>query len=77
MPDDWTKEVIVPLYEGKGRRNDFKNWRRICLMSIVTKVFGRTVTGRVRRMMNPLYVKNREGLGRQEGVWTRFSLSDR
>lgn len=38
VPDDWMKEVIVLLYKGKGKRNNCKNYRRISLLSIVSKV---------------------------------------
>ena len=25
VPEDWRSAVIVPLYKGKGNRNEFKN----------------------------------------------------
>ncbi len=27
VPDDWKKAIIVPLYKGKGSRNDCGNYR--------------------------------------------------
>ena len=42
--------VIVPLYKGKGERNECKNYRGISLLSGVGKIFA----GRVRRVTGGL-----------------------
>ena len=31
VPEDWRSAVIVPLYKGKGERNECKNYRGISL----------------------------------------------
>ena len=50
VPVDWVCAVIVPLYKGKGSVNDCKNHRGISLLSIVGKLFGRLVIGRVQQV---------------------------
>lgn len=69
-PEDWTKAVIVPMYRGKGR----KTYRGISILITVGKEYGRLVTDLVKRTSEPhiQYVKNEVGLGREEGVLTRF-----
>ena len=36
--EDWRSTLIVPLYKGKGERNECKNYRYISLLSIVGKI---------------------------------------
>ncbi len=47
MPDDWKKAIIVPLYKGKGSRNECGSYRGISLLSVPGKVYGRIVTKRL------------------------------
>ena len=39
--EDWGSAVIVPLYKGKGERNECKNYRGINLLSVVGKIYSR------------------------------------
>ena len=48
VPNDWVRAIIVPLYKGKGDRNECKNYRGISLLSIPGKVYGRILIERVR-----------------------------
>ncbi|MCP4337615.1 MAG: reverse transcriptase family protein, partial [Desulfobulbaceae bacterium] len=48
VPEDWKSGVIVPLYKGKGERGVCGNYRGICLLSVVGKVYCRVVIERVR-----------------------------
>ena len=48
VPNDWVRAIVVPLYKGKGDRNDCKNYRGISLLSIPGKVYGRILIERVR-----------------------------
>ena len=36
--EDWRSAVIVPLYKGKGERNEYKSYRAISLLSVVRKI---------------------------------------
>ena len=48
VPKDWVRAIVVPLYKGKGDRNDCKNYRGLSLLSIPGKVYGRILIERVR-----------------------------
>ena len=50
VPDDWTKAVIIPVYKGKGERNECGSHRGISLMSIAGKVYGKIVIERVQKI---------------------------
>jgi len=50
VPSDWTKAIIVPVYKGKGSRNECGNYRGISLLSIAGKVYGKIVTKRVQQI---------------------------
>ena len=45
VQNDWVRAILVPLYKGKGDRNDCKNYRGISLLSIPGKVYGRILIG--------------------------------
>ena len=44
------RAIVVLLYKWKGDRNDCKNYRRINLLSIPGKVYGRILIERVRAL---------------------------
>ncbi len=50
VPDDWRKAMIVPIYKGKGSKEECKNYRGISLLSIPGKVYGRVLIERVRKI---------------------------
>ena len=39
VPEGWRTFVIVPLYKGKGERNECKNYGGISLLSAVGKIY--------------------------------------
>ena len=39
VPEDWRSAVIVPLYKGKGEKNECKNYRGISLLSAVGEIY--------------------------------------
>ncbi len=47
VPDDWKKAIIVPLYKGKGSRNECGSYRGISLLCVPGKVYGRILTERL------------------------------
>ena len=49
VPEDWMSACIVPLYKGKGDKLCCGSYRGISLLSVVGKVYGRVLDGRVRR----------------------------
>ena len=46
--------MIVPLYRGKGERNEFKNYRGISLLSVDGKIYTGILVDRVRRVTGGL-----------------------
>ena len=49
LPEDWRSAIIVPLYKGKGDRNECKNYRGISLLRVVGKVYAGIFVNRVRK----------------------------
>ena len=47
IPTDWTRGLVVPLWKGKGDRQDC-NYRGVTLLSVPGKVFDRIIFDRVR-----------------------------
>ena len=47
VPGDWCRACIVPLYKGKGDRCECSNSRGISLLSVVRKLFGIVLNGRI------------------------------
>ena len=43
VPGDWTEAVIIPIYKGKGDKNECGSYRGISLLSIPGKVYGKVV----------------------------------
>ena len=39
VPENWRYVVIVPLYKGKGEKNECENYRGISLLSVVGKIY--------------------------------------
>ena len=47
MPIEWSSACIVPLYKGKGARNECSNSRGISLLCVVSKLYGRVLIKRI------------------------------
>ncbi len=48
MPEAWSKAIIVPLYKGKGKREECNNYRGISLLSVPGKIYGRILNERMK-----------------------------
>ncbi len=48
IPSDWKKGIVVPLWKGKGDRQDCNNYRGVTLLSVPGKVFARVILERIR-----------------------------
>ena len=51
IPTDWKRGLVVPLWKGKGDRQDCNNYRGVTLLSVPGKVFARIILNRVRHDM--------------------------
>ena len=47
-PTDWNRCLVVPLWKGKGDRQDCNNYRGLTLLSVPGKIFARRIIDRVR-----------------------------
>ncbi len=48
IPTDWKRGLVVPLWKGKGDRQDCNNYRGVTLLSVLGKVFARITIDGVR-----------------------------
>ena len=48
IPIDWKRGLVVPIWKGKGDRQDGNNYRGVMLLSMPGKVFARIILDRVR-----------------------------
>lgn len=51
IPTDWKKGIIVPIWKGKGDRQDCNNYRGVTLLSVPGKVLARVILGRIRQQL--------------------------
>ena len=47
IPTDWKWDVIVPLWKGKGDRQNCNNYQGVMLLSVPGKVFAPIILDRV------------------------------
>ncbi|KAK3893161.1 hypothetical protein Pcinc_003002 [Petrolisthes cinctipes] len=47
VPEDWRRAIIVPLYKGKGSKDECGSYRGISLLSVPGKVYGKVLTERL------------------------------
>jgi len=57
VPQEWRNGVVVPLFKGKGARNERSNYRPIWLLSVPGKVFANILLAR----LQPLLIGSRRG----------------
>ncbi len=50
VPEDWRKAIIVPLYKGKGNREECNNYRGISLLRVPDKIYGRILNERLMKI---------------------------
>ena len=67
VPEDWRSTVIVPLYKGKGERNECKNYRGISLLSMVRKIYAGILVNRVCRVTWGLIDDEQRGFRKGRG----------
>ena len=81
MPRDWQRAVIIPMYKGKGVKEECKNYRGISLLSIPGKLYGRVVINRKRELTNSAMEEEqsgfREGRGCADQIFTVRCLSEK
>jgi hypothetical protein len=48
FPYDWKIAVICPIYKGRGKRGEPRNYRGIALLSVLCKIYYGILAGRLR-----------------------------
>ena len=51
IPSDWKKGLVVPIWKGKGDRQDCNNYRGITLLSVPGKVLAHVLLTRIRSQL--------------------------
>ncbi len=64
VPEAWRKAIIVPLYKGKGKREECNNYRGISLLSVPGKIYGKILN---EKMMK---ITDKNVSDEQGGFWT-------
>ncbi len=50
VPEDWRKAIVVPLYKGKGNREECNNYKDTNLLSVPGKIYGRVLNERMMKI---------------------------
>ena len=67
VPDDWVKAIMVPVYKGKGSKEECCNYRGISLVSIAGKVYGKIIIERVMEITESRISEEQGGFRRGRG----------
>ncbi len=68
VPEDWRKAIIVPLYQGKGNREECNNYRGISLLSVPGKIYGRILNERMMKTTDKSVGGEEGGFGKVGNV---------
>ena len=71
VPQDWQDGSLVPIYKGKGDKMECSNYRGISLLSVVGKLYGRVLIGRVKMITERSIGEEQGGFREGEGVWIK------
>ena len=66
IPTDWKRGLVVPLWEGKGDRQDCNNYQGVTLLSVPGKVFVRIILDRVRHHLLENQCPEQSGFTREK-----------
>ena len=81
VPQDWQDACLVPIYKGKGDKRECTNYRGISLLSVVGKLYGRVLIGRVKRVTEKNIGEEqggfREGRGCVDQVFTLRMVAEK
>ncbi|MEL6802745.1 MAG: reverse transcriptase domain-containing protein, partial [Bacteroidota bacterium] len=61
IPPDWKRGLVVPIWKGKGDRQDCNNYRGITLLSVPGKVFAHLLLMRIRSQLLKLQRPEQSG----------------
>ncbi len=67
VPEAWSKAIIVPLYKGKGKREECNNYRGISLLSVPRKIYGGILNERVMKITDKSVGAEQGGFRKSRG----------
>ncbi len=67
MPEDWRKAIIVPLYKGKGNREECNNYRGISLLIVPGKIYRRILNERMMKITDKSVGDEQRGFRKGRG----------
>lgn len=67
VPSEWCEACIVPLYKGKGDKYECGNYRGISLLSVIGKLYGRILIGRITAVTDCAIGEEQGGFRRGRG----------
>jgi hypothetical protein len=67
-PEAWKRALVIPLWKGKGTREDKNNWRGITLLSVGTKLLARVVSDRAQRWSESFAGEHQTGFRKGRGT---------
>lgn len=63
IPDNWAKDIIIPIYKNKGSSLDPKNYRPITLLSCISKRFTAILNDRLTQFFQENHILNENKAG--------------
>ncbi|KAI5724899.1 hypothetical protein M8J77_008505 [Diaphorina citri] len=60
FPDKWKVAFVTPIHKS-GKKNDIKNYRPVCNISIIPKIFEKLVHSKIEPQMKSLIIDNQYG----------------
>ncbi len=67
VSEAWSKVIIVPLYKGKGKREECNNYRGLSLLSVPGKIYGRILNERMMKITDKSVGDEQEGFQKGRG----------
>ena len=73
IPTDWKRGLVVPLWKGKGDRQDCSNYRGVTLLSVPGKIFARIILDGIATICLSISIQSSQAL-HQRGQRLTVSL---
>ena len=64
----WLDSILIPIYQRKGKRNDWNNWRGLALLSIASKVHAILLNRRLRELADIIVPETQAGFRPEHGA---------
>ncbi|CAF1586116.1 unnamed protein product [Rotaria magnacalcarata] len=61
IPENWSSAILIPLFKNKGDKTSCDNYRGICLLNVVSKLFTRVILNRIQIMIDQQLLEQQAG----------------